>query len=116
MGCAADKVSYEASAYAQGLLTHALLKGMAGPGLERGEFVDVSRLFQYAADEVPQLARFVGGIQKPLVLAPRGTSFPIGRLRAEDRKAIPLARPLPLLLRPLLTNPEEDGDDNLNLR
>jgi hypothetical protein len=87
---------------------------MAGAKLREGEYVDVSGLFQYAADEVPQLARGIGGVQKPLVMAPRGTSFDIGRLIEADRKALPLAKPKPLILRPLLSN-VEDGDDNLKL-
>jgi WD40 repeat protein len=115
MGCSADRVSYEASRYAQGLLTYSLLQGLKGAALNEGEYVDVSRLFNHAADQVPQLARDLGGIQKPLIVAPRGTSFDIGRLTAEDKAAIPLAQVKPLLLRPLLFNPEE-GDDNLNLR
>ena len=45
--------SYEATQFEQGLLTHALLKGMRGAALDREEYVDVSKLFQYAADEVP---------------------------------------------------------------
>jgi hypothetical protein len=114
LGCAADRVSYEASQYSQGLLTYSLLQGMAGAKLREGEYVDVSGLFQYAADEVPHLARGIGGVQKPLVMAPRGTSFDIGRMVESDRMALPLAQPKPLILRPLLSN-VEDGDDNLKL-
>lgn len=114
MGCAADKVSYEATQFEQGLLTHALLKGMRGAALDRDEYVDVSKLFQYAADEVESLAKYIGGIQKPIIAAPRGTSFPVGRLTNADKTAIPLAIPKPLLLRPLLLNPDE-SDDNLSL-
>ena len=43
MGCASDKVSFEATQYEQGLLTHALLKGMRGAALDRQEFVDVTQ-------------------------------------------------------------------------
>ncbi|MDX1944545.1 MAG: caspase family protein [Pirellulaceae bacterium] len=114
MGCAADRVSYEASQYSQGLLTYSLLQGMRGAALRDGEFIDVSQLFQYAADQVPQLARNIGGIQKPLVMAPRGTSFDVGRLLPADRGAIPLAMVKPLVLRPLLVNPDV-GDDDLGL-
>jgi hypothetical protein len=78
MGCAADRVSYEASQYAQGLLTYSLLEGMRGAALRRGEYEDVSKLFQYAADRVPELARGIGGVQKPRVAAPRGDSFDTG--------------------------------------
>jgi WD40 repeat protein len=114
MGCAADRVSYEATQYSQGLLTYALLQGMRGAALREGEYVDVSQLFQYAADEVPRLARNIGGIQKPLILAPRGTSFDVGRLTKDDRAAIPLAQVKPLILRPLLVN-SDVGDDDLGL-
>ncbi len=114
MGCAADAVSYEASEYSQGLLTYSLLQGMAGAKLREGEYVDVSDLFQYAADRVPQLTRGNGGVQRPLVMAPRGTSFDIGRMVESDRKLLVLAQPKPLILRPKLSN-SEDGDDNLGL-
>ena len=114
MGSAADAVSYEASQYGQGLLTYSLLQGMRGAALRNDEFVDVSKLFQYAADQVPRLAQHIGGIQKPVVAAPRGTSFDIGRLDAADKSAIPLAMVKPLILRPVLINPDE-GEDNLGL-
>jgi WD40 repeat protein len=116
MGCASDRVSYEASQYSQGLLTYSLLQGMRGAKLREGEYVDVMDLFQYAADQVPQLARNIGGIQKPLILAPRGTSFDIGRLKDADKKLIPLALVRPLVLRPLLQNADESVlDDDLGL-
>jgi hypothetical protein len=114
LGCSADRVSYEASRYEQGLLTFSLLQGMRGAALRDGEFVDVSRLFQYSADQVPQLARDIGGIQAPLVFAPRGTSFDVGQLTAEDKSHIPLASVKPLILRPLLIDPDV-GDDSLGL-
>lgn len=114
MGCAADRVSYEASQYAQGLLTYALLEGMRGTALREGEYVDVSKLFQHAADRVPELARHIGGVQRPLVAAPRGTSFDVGRLGAEERAGVPLALVKPVVLRPALLNRDED-EDNLKL-
>lgn len=114
MGSAADKVSYEATQYGQGLLTYALLQGMRGAALREDEYVDVSRLFQYAADTVPQLAQHIGGVQKPLIAAPRGDSFDVGQLKKEDKVVIPLAMVKPLILRPVLLNPEQ-GFDNLEL-
>ncbi|MFO0867072.1 MAG: hypothetical protein U0744_20930 [Gemmataceae bacterium] len=111
---ASDTVSYEATQFSQGLLTHALLKAMRGAALRENEYVDVGSLFQYAADEVPRLAKNIGGIQKPLIAAPRGSSFDIGRLTTEEKQLVPLASPLPIVLRPLLINPDE-GDDNLSL-
>jgi hypothetical protein len=115
MGCAADRVSYEASRYSQGVLTYALLQGMRGPGLD-GELVDVNKLFRYAEEEVPQLARDIGGIQKPLVLTAKGNNFVVGQLLTEDKKLIPLSLVRPLLLRPVLQNADENVlDDDLGL-
>jgi hypothetical protein len=114
MGSASDAVSYEASRYAQGVLTYALLEGMRGPGLLQDGQVDVSRLFQYAADEVPRLAKDLGGVQQPRVSSPSGTSFPIGLLVPEARARIPLANPRPLLVRPVLVD-DSEGDDVLDL-
>jgi WD40 repeat protein len=97
-GSSADAVSYESSRYGQGLLTYSVLFGMRGAALREDEFVDVARLFEHAADLVPQLATGLGGIQRPLVAAPRaGGSFDIGSLDRAGRERIPLA-----LLRPVL--------------
>lgn len=114
MGSAANSVSYEASQYEQGLLTYALLKGMKGLALRDNEFIDVSKLFQYAADEVPILATHIGGIQRPRIAAPKGTSFEIGQLIDEDRAAIPLSIQKPMLLQPMFLN-ETELSDNLRL-
>ena len=115
MGCASDKVSFEATQYEQGLLTHALLKGMKIAALDRQEFVDVRKLFEYAADEVPRLARNIGGIQKPEIASPRGSgSFDVGQLTTEDKAKIRLAILKPFLLRPRLSE-RDVGDDTLEL-
>jgi WD40 repeat protein/uncharacterized caspase-like protein len=114
MGSAADAVSYETNQFEQGLLTYALLQGMRGAALREGEFVDVSRLFQFAADQVPQLAQNIGGVQKPVIAAPRGTSFDFGLLKKADRDAIPLTLPKQMVLRPILLNGQQ-GYDNLDL-
>lgn len=71
-GCAADRVSYETTTYAQGLLTYSLLAGMRGAALREEQFVDVGHLFNYAADQVPELAKGIGGIQRPILAVPRG--------------------------------------------
>ena len=111
MGSAADAVSFEATQYEQGLLTYALLHGMRGAALRENEFIDVSTLFQHAADEVPKLASNIGGIQRPRIAAPRGTSFDVGQLTAEDREAIPLASAKPHIVQPFLLNPDKRRDD-----
>src|SRR5207249_2463232 len=49
MGCAADRVSYEAPRYQHGLLTYAVLEGIVnGPALDK-EVLDVTLLFRHAA-------------------------------------------------------------------
>jgi WD40 repeat protein len=111
MGSASDRVSYEASRYGQGLLTYSLLEGMRGAALRDSSFVDVSRLFQYAADRVPVLATDIGGIQRPEISAPRGTSFDIGQITVDDRSLVPLSPSLPILLRPAAWNSDAGFDD-----
>jgi WD40 repeat protein len=99
-GSAADAVSYETSRYGQGLLTYSLLLGMRGAALRDDEYVDVSRLVNFASDQVPELARGIGGIQRPVVAMPRGgASFDLGRLTSEDKTRVPLAIERPLVLR-----------------
>ena len=114
-GCAADAVSYEASRYAQGLLTYSLLLGMRGAALKESDQVDVLKLFNFACDRVPELARDVGGIQRPLLACPTGgASFPVGRLTSEDQSKVPLQAVRPLVLR--CNFQEEDAlDDVLGL-
>jgi hypothetical protein len=114
MGSAADAVSYEASQYGQGLLTYALLKGMKGAALNNDEFVDVSKLFQYAREEVEQLAKNVGGIQRPIIFAPKDDSFEVGQLKTEDKEKIALASPKPIILRPRFLDAQTD-DDTIDL-
>ena len=98
-GCAADAVSYEATRYGQGILTYSLLMGMRGAKLRQGEYVDIVDLFSFAAEKVPELARDIGGVQRPTIASPRGTSFSIGRLTAEDRSKVPLQTVKPVLLK-----------------
>jgi WD40 repeat protein len=114
MGSAADSSSYEASQFGEGLLTYSLLQGMKGTALRDDEFVDVNKLFQYAADRVPQLAQNIGGIQRPQILALEGASFDVGQLLTEDKEQIPLAVVKPMILRPVLLNLDA-GEDNLGL-
>jgi WD40 repeat protein len=98
-GSAADASSYEASSYAQGLLTYSLLLGMRGAALREDRFVDVGKWFAFATDEVPKLAKDVGGIQRPRTAIPRGgESFDLGEMLDEDKARIPLAKVRPLFL------------------
>ena len=114
-GCASDSGSYEASRYGQGVLTYSLLLGMAGRSRSRKiQFVDVGTLFNFAADSVPALARNLGGIQRPVISSPKGSSFEIGEVTADDRKQIPLQRERPLVLRTVFQE-EQTFDDVLGL-
>jgi hypothetical protein len=85
--------------------------GMKGAALREDEYVDVSTLLGFAADKVPELAKDIGGVQRPIVAAPRGgASFDIGRLTEEDKAQVPLQTVRPLFLRSLLQEAEEFGD------
>lgn len=100
-GCAADRVSYESNVYGQGLLTYALLLGMScGCHFTDGVFVDVARLMSFACEQVPWLCQQMGVAQPQRPVKAEGeTSFPLGRLDLEARTRVPLAQPLPALVR-----------------
>jgi len=121
MGCASNAVSYEATMYGQGVLTYTLLQGMKGAALRDNEYVEVSPLFDYAVQHVPDFAKDIGGIQNPRVIAPYDSSgrripasFPLGRLEKSDKESIPLQAAKPLILRPMLLDIDKLSDD-LNL-
>lgn len=112
MGAAANKVSYEATAYGQGLLTYSLLQALKGARLRENQFADVIQLFLYAQETVPEMAKYVGGIQRPLIIAPdTSLSFDIGKFTAAEQSKITLAAPKPLILKPVLQNKDLDYDD-----
>ncbi len=97
-GSAADKVSYEASQFGQGLLTYSLLEGMSGPGLGPGNHVDVMTLFQNSRNRVPEMAKSINGIQTPILAFPaNGGSFDIGIVN--EHVKIPLAQMKPVFIR-----------------
>ncbi|MEQ8706020.1 MAG: caspase family protein [Phaeodactylibacter sp.] len=112
-GSAADKVSYEASEYGQGLLTYSLLKGILGLATTRnadGEYVDVMALFQHARDEVPRLAASIMGVQTPTLGFPAdASSFDIGIVKYEQ--ALPVGQKKPVLIRTTLLNEQTLKDD-----
>lgn len=112
-GSAADKVSYEAGQYGQGLLTFSLLQGMSGLALTSDKRVDVMTLFQYARDEVPGLARGINGIQTPMLAFPtEGASFDIGIV--DQSVKIPVAQIKPVFIRNVFQD-EDSFDDVLGL-
>jgi WD40 repeat protein len=111
MGSAADGLSYEASQFAQGLLTHALLLGMQTEELGPGGSIEILRWFEYAEKTVAQIAKEGGVIQQPAISSPRGQSFPIGVLStAQDRARIPLSEARPILLPPVVLGPDDFDD------
>jgi WD40 repeat protein len=112
MGSSADAVSYEASQYGQGLLTYSLLQAMKGAKLRENQFADVNLLFLFAQETVPNMAKNIGGVQRPLIITPDiSASFDIGKFTGEEQKLINLPNPKPIILRPTLQNKELDFDD-----
>lgn len=108
-GSAADKVSYEASQFGQGLLTYSLLLGMDGAALKDGQSVDVMNLFQYSRDQVPKFANDIGGVQTPTLAVPTdASSFDIGLVT--DEIEIPLQEVKPLFSRSTLFESESWND------
>jgi hypothetical protein len=109
-GCASDAESYEASRFGQGLLTYALLEGMKGSALRENKYVDVVKLFQNAADRVPQLAEGIGGIQQPKIFSV-SESFDIGELLDDDKSKIALASEKTMFIK--CSFQEEDSFDDI---
>lgn len=118
MGAAADKVSYEATRYDQGLLTYSLLQGMRGARLRDEKFADITMLFNYAQDTVPSLAKNIGGIQRPIVIMPERSgivgesgSFDIDMFTAvEIAKFNKPTSPKAFVVRPTLIEVNENYD------
>jgi WD40 repeat protein len=110
-GSAADRVSYEASRYGQGLLTYSLLEGMRGGALREGTLVHAGDLLQYASSRVPELALGIGGIQQPVLATPKATaSFAIGSVAPSAKARIPYRQTRPVILRASLQDEERFSD------
>lgn len=101
-GCAADRVSYEASLYGQGLLTYSVLLALScGCPFQDGALVDVSRLLDFACEQVPWLSKQMGlpdDLRQRPVRASEGASFLIGKMSPEDRARVPVQLPRPVLV------------------
>ncbi len=111
-GSAADAVSYEASAFDQGLLTYSLLYGMKGPALRDERYIDIIDLFNFASKKVPELASEIGGVQKPEVRVPHDlNSFDIGELGPEERGQITLKASRPAVSASAFQNEATFSDD-----
>ena len=109
-GCAANAVSYEANRFGQGLLTYTVLQAMRGMALRENKFVDVSTLLNYSSEEVPKMAKDIGGIQKPQYLIPKGGSFDIGIIQESDKSLIPLATIKPVFVRTTIIEDSKKRD------
>lgn len=115
MGSAANKASYEATPYRQGLLTYSLLEAIKGAKLDPEGYATISELFMYAQQRVPVIAGAIGLAQQPQYLVPElANPFPIGRFTLDEQKLFSLPSPSPLILRPVLLNME--GQDDLDLQ
>lgn len=104
MGSAAEALSFEANVYRQGLLTYSLLDAMTVDSkLREGRFLNVETWFASAEDSVEDLARGIGGIQRPRFFkSAEAQSFDIGRIESDERRQIPMVRRVPLILPPEL--------------
>jgi len=73
--------------------------------------VDFIKLFQSAADYVPELAIGKGGIQRPQIRNPLGgQSFDIGEMTNEIQSKIVLQQAMPVFLRTMVMDTEQDVD------
>lgn len=112
-GAAADRASYEAQRYGQGLLTHALLEGMSGMAVEDNNLY-VSVLFDFAKDRAEVLAREHARIQVPRISSPGGRKLPLGLFTEEERRRVPVNTVKHVVERPVVKD-EEGWTDPLHL-
>lgn len=116
-GSAADRVSYEASKYSQGLLTYSLLFGMRGPALvqrpnQEEKTVDVLSLFSHAREQVEALSKEFSVIQRPTLRVPHNAeSFDIGIAPEDTRIQIRLKTPKPIFVQSIFMNSDSFIDD-----
>ncbi len=74
---ASGQSAYETSQYGQGLLTYSLLSAIKyQTALRESKYIDVSKWFNTASDQVKELAKEIGGRQDPQIIG--AASFDIG--------------------------------------
>ncbi|MBL7697316.1 MAG: caspase family protein [Chitinophagaceae bacterium] len=111
---ASGQSAYETSIYGQGLLTYSLLSGIKfGNGLKDNKFIDVTRWFNYACDNVKMMAREIGGRQDPQIIG--NASFEIGLVDKEVLDSIHLASKKKVFRRSKFIEDEELLNDDLDL-
>jgi WD40 repeat protein len=111
---ASGQSAYETSLYGQGLLTYSLLSGIKfGTGLKDNKFIDVTRWFNYACDNVKLMASQIGGRQDPQIV---GTaSFEIGLVDKDVVDNIHLASRKKLFKSSRFIQDEDLLNDDLDL-
>jgi len=87
---ASGQSAYETSQFGQGLLTYSLLSGIKNQdGLTENKYIDVTRWFNTASDNVKALAKEIGGRQEPQIIG--NASFDVGLVDAEVMNGIKLS-------------------------
>jgi hypothetical protein len=111
---ASGQSAYETSLYGQGLLTYSLLSGIKfGSGLKDNKFIDVTRWFNYACDNVKLMAREIGGRQDPQIIG--NASFEIGLVDKDVVDNIHLSTRKKLFKSSRFIQDEELLNDDLDL-
>jgi WD40 repeat protein len=106
--------AYETSLFGQGLLTYSLLAGVKlGTGLRNNKFIDVTRWFNSACENVKMLAKEIGGRQDPQILG--NASFEVGVVDKEITDAIVLPLRKKIFRRSRFIQDEELLNDDLDL-
>lgn len=106
MGCASDRVSYEAGEFGQGLLTYALLESIS----KSDRFIEVPGIFEAVERRVPELAKGIGGIQKPQVASPKGSTIQIGEMTPGNKNKIHLPSRKVRILAPIFLDRDKPRD------
>lgn len=87
---ASGQSAYETSLYNQGLLTYSLLSGIKfGNGLKDDKYIDVTKWFNTASEQVKILAKDIGGRQDPQISG--NATFQVGLADMEVKEGIHLA-------------------------
>lgn len=111
---ASGQAAYETSIYGQGLLTYSLLSGIKlGGGLRDNRFLDVTRWFNHACENVKAMAKEIGGRQDPQIIG--NASFEIGLVDQEVVDNINLPTKKKLLRKSVFIGDEETLNDDLDI-
>ena len=111
---ASGQSAYETSFYNQGLLTYSLLYAIkTGGGLKDNKYIDVSKWFNFAADEVKNMASDIGGRQDPKIMG--NASIDVGMVDKEVLNSIQLSLRKNIFRRSQFLDNTEDISDELAL-